>query len=314
MWRTQSSQRSMFRFKLYPVIRPERSTHSQRPHRVSTQIMIRYNAWSTTAEFTIGRFDHPQDHPHRDPKEEVALDYSVNLVEDGRFTLEIEGRQWEVGRGDLFLTYPGMTYRCRHRELVPRDTCLTVSCVAADKSESTLALHRAARNLPVRRSNSRMDYLFLLFGKVLHEPMAVEETVHEVIVAAACEPDPRQRPYREPQLRWYAERVDAVRLRLERDYAAEHSLSSMARSVGMSVYHFSRIFRELTGTPPHSYLRRTRLRNAAHKLREGASVTEASLASGFQNLSHFTRHFGRYFGATPSFYAAQFRSIRPSQK
>lgn len=276
--------------------------------------MIRYNPLCVAKEFKIGRFDHPPDHVHNDPKEEVAYDYSVNRVESGGFTLEIEGRGWELNQGDLFLTYPGMTYRCRHRESVPIDVCTTVAGTPQDESEEISVFHRAARDFPVRRSNNRLTYLFLLIGKTLHEPLVVEETAHEVIGAAACGPDVCRKLHREHQLHWYAERVDAIRLRLERDFAAEHSLSTMARSVGMSAFHFSRIFRELTGIPPHSYLLRTRLRNAARKLREGASVTEACLASGFQNLSHFTRCFSRCFRVKPSIYAAQFRSIRPGQK
>lgn len=282
--------------------------------RISVHFMIRYNALYATKEFKIGRFDHPRDHVHRDPKEEVAADYSVNRVESGGFTLEIHGRRWELSQGDLFLTYPEMTYGCRHRELVPTDICTTVAYLPKTESEEISVFHRAARNVPVRRPNNRLTYLFRLASNTLHEPLATEEIAHELIAAVACEPDSCRKLYRDQQLHWYAERIDAVRVRLEREYGAEHSLSSMARSVGMSAFHFSRIFRELTGIPPHSYLCRTRLRNAARKLREGASVTEACLSSGFQNLSHFTRHFHRSFGVTPSIYAAQSRSIRPPLK
>jgi AraC-like DNA-binding protein len=44
-------------------------------------------------------------------------------------------------------------------------------------------------------------------------------------------------------------------------------------------------------------------------LSEGVSVTEACFASGYQNLSHFTRQFRRGYGVMPSIYATQF-SIR----
>jgi AraC-like DNA-binding protein len=277
-------------------------------------VMIRYNSLYAITEFKVGRFDHPRDHVHRDPKEEVAFDYSVNRVDSGGFALDIDGLHWELSPGDLFLTYPGMIYRCRHRESVPTDICTTVACLPQVEPEEISAFHHSARNLPVRRPNNRLTYLFLLMGKEFRERLAVEETVHEVIAEATCEPDARQTVYRDHQLHWYAERIDAVRVRLESDYATEHSLSSMAKSVGMSAFHFSRIFRELTGAPPHTYLRRARLRNAARQLREGASVTEACLASGFQNLSHFTRQFGRSFGVPPSIYAAQFSSVPPGRK
>jgi AraC-like DNA-binding protein len=71
----------------------------------------------------------------------------------------------------------------------------------------------------------------------------------------------------------------------------------------MSAFHFARVFRELSGTPPHQFLLSIRLREAARRLREGASVTEACYGSGFQNLSHFSRQFTRRFGVKPSLYA-----------
>jgi AraC-like DNA-binding protein len=73
----------------------------------------------------------------------------------------------------------------------------------------------------------------------------------------------------------------------------------------MSEFHFARIFRELVGVPPHTYLRRRRLSEAARRLRDRVSVTDACFASGFQNLSHFTRQFCREFGINPSVYARQ---------
>jgi len=91
---------------------------------------------------------------------------------------------------------------------------------------------------------------------------------------------------------------------MEQRYEDNHSLNSLARSVGMSAFHFARIFAELAGTPPHRYLLRIRLNQAATRLLDGTSVTEACFQSGFSNLSHFVRTFHRHFGVSP----AQFRS------
>jgi hypothetical protein len=163
--------------------------------------MIRYNSLFATAEFQIGRFDHPRKHQHCDPDEEVAAEYSVNRVEYGEFSLEIEGQRWELTRGALFLTYPGMAYRCRHRELVPADICMTVACRSNVFADASL-FERAARRLPVRQPSNRLAYLFLLAARTPNESMATEEAAHEVLAMAACEPDTRRKPYRDRQLSW----------------------------------------------------------------------------------------------------------------
>lgn len=263
--------------------------------------MIRYSPLLDNAEFRIGRFDHPLEHSHHDPAIEVSDGYSVSRVEHGSFRVEIGRRSWDLGPGDLFLNHPGMEYRCRHKDPVPRDQCLSIAWVSgANPSEETVGFERVARTQPVFPANNRLSYLFLRLAS--NEQMATEEAASEVIEDICCRSDSTRPMYRHRQLTWYAERVDAVRSQIDQHYASMNTLGGLARSVGMSPFHFARIFRELVGVPPHSYLRRTRLKQAARNLREGASVTEACFSSGFQNLSHFSRQFHRHFGVKPSEY------------
>lgn len=269
--------------------------------------MIRHSPLFSNSEFQIARYDHPPGHEHCDPPEEVASEYSVNRVEFGGFVLEVAGKHWEMSQGDLFCTYPGMTYRCRHRELVPTDVCVSIACSVQDASRETSDFERTARRSPVRPPSNRLAYLFFLAARNHDEPMVVEEVANAVISEAVCDAGNRRALYREHQLNWYAERVEAGRRQLECGCADRHNLAGLARSVGMSAFHFARIFRELTGLPPHAYLCRARLQHAAHCLREGISVTEACFNSGFQNLSHFSRQFQRHFGLNPSTYAAKWR-------
>ena len=83
-----------------------------------------------------------------------------------------------------------------------------------------------------------------------------------------------------------------------------HSLTSLSAEAGMSPFYFARVFSELAGEPPHSYLVRIRLRRAAELLRMGALVTEAALKSGFPDLNHFSKTFHRRFGVPPSRYSS----------
>ncbi|HUD70897.1 MAG TPA: helix-turn-helix transcriptional regulator, partial [Dongiaceae bacterium] len=77
------------------------------------------------------------------------------------------------------------------------------------------------------------------------------------------------------------------------------TLDAVARGVGMSPFHFCRVFRALVGLPPHRYLRRVRLERAAARLRAGAGVTDTCHATGFNNLGHFVRAFREAYGVPP---------------
>ena len=128
--------------------------------------------------------------------------------------------------------------------------------------------------------------------------MSVESIAGELLDALLESTD---RPlYRPAQLAWYARRVDDARQRLDEDFSSRHSLSALAHDAGMSPFHFARVFRELSGLPPHRYLVRRRMTAAAQLVRDGASVTDTCYAVGFQSLSHFVHTFRRTFGVAPS--------------
>jgi len=269
--------------------------------------MNRFTAHFRTPELSIGRFDHPQNDSHQDPEEENCLEHSINLVERGSFSVCLGRNCWQLGPGDLFLTRPGMVYRCHHHEDVPTDSCLTVSYAALRRREGA-DLARIAAERVVLKATSRAAYLFRSFSKVLDnqgQHLAVESSAAALLSEISGGVNFRRKTYNQRQLAWYAERVDGVRDLLQTHYSAEHTLSSMARSVGMSTFHFARIFGELTGLPPHRYLLRLRMHESARRLSEGASVTEACFNTGFRNLSHFVRTFQRWFGVSPSRYRKQ---------
>ena len=56
-------------------------------------------------------------------------------------------------------------------------------------------------------------------------------------------------------------------------------------------YTLCRLFKKVTGQTVFEYLNRTRCLMAAEQIAEGATVTEAALASGYESLSYFAKSF-----------------------
>jgi AraC-like DNA-binding protein len=82
--------------------------------------------------------------------------------------------------------------------------------------------------------------------------------------------------------------------------AARHTLAGLARSTGLSPYHFLRSFKAVTGVTPHQWLLRARLRDAARRLAHSRTpVTDVALDVGFEDLSNFIRSFHAEFGMSP---------------
>ncbi|MBE2204608.1 MAG: helix-turn-helix transcriptional regulator [Chthoniobacterales bacterium] len=105
------------------------------------------------------------------------------------------------------------------------------------------------------------------------------------------------------------ERAEKVKEILARDLEAPPSLKDLAREVGCSPFHLSRLFSEETGTTITRYLRTSRLERAAELLRSGKyNVTEAGMMVGYSSLSHFSKAFTKQFGHCPCVFPLQKKS------
>jgi len=102
--------------------------------------------------------------------------------------------------------------------------------------------------------------------------------------------------------------LPACRLRRVTQYIQDNlhrklRLGELSAHVHMSPYHFARLFKRSTGTPPHRFVLRRRIDRATTLLTTGElSIGEVARLVGFQTTSHFTTVFRRITGATPSAY------------
>lgn len=78
------------------------------------------------------------------------------------------------------------------------------------------------------------------------------------------------------------------------------SLASLAGAVGMSPFHFHRVFKKATGLTPRAFAAANRADRAAEKLRTAPTVTEAIYAAGFNSSSRFYEDADARLGMTPS--------------
>lgn len=90
---------------------------------------------------------------------------------------------------------------------------------------------------------------------------------------------------------------------LETHLDKEFSLDRLAREVGVSEFHFCRLFKKTTGFAPSRYFIRMRMERARRLLREtNKSVIEVGLDVGYSSPSHFAQIFRREVGVVPTHY------------
>lgn len=100
-------------------------------------------------------------------------------------------------------------------------------------------------------------------------------------------------------------RVQSALNHIHGNLAADLSAPRLAERAGVSLAHFSRIFREAGGVPPHRYVHAARL-DLARKLLSQSTMPISRIAEecGFSSQSHLTASFRAAHSTTP----AEFRT------
>lgn len=90
---------------------------------------------------------------------------------------------------------------------------------------------------------------------------------------------------------------------MEQRLAESFSLGDLAQAIGMSEYHFSRLFKRATGRSPSQYFIQLRMARARQLLIETErSIIDIGLEVGYGSASHFSQIFRREVGIAPSHY------------
>lgn len=96
------------------------------------------------------------------------------------------------------------------------------------------------------------------------------------------------------------ENLLAVRRFIGTAPATPVTLAQLAAMAGMSVPHFSAIFRRTFGLPPMECLIQHRLHHAARLLdNRDLTISQIAAEAGYEDLFHFSKMFKKHFGQSP---------------
>ncbi|HPQ95436.1 MAG: bifunctional DNA-binding transcriptional regulator/O6-methylguanine-DNA methyltransferase Ada [Thiothrix sp.] len=90
--------------------------------------------------------------------------------------------------------------------------------------------------------------------------------------------------------------------RLLEETEATPSLEVLARAVGMSKFHFHRVFVEMMGMTPKAYSQAGRAEKIRRQLAQGGSMTQAIYEAGYASSRQFYQEATRILGMRPKTY------------
>jgi len=234
--------------------------------------------------------------------DEQHRDFSITLVERGRFHYRTRSGAAALGPGWLMLGNAGEAYACSHEDGDGTgDDCLALSIAPEllDELQAALGMsgtsgrfgHAALPPLP------RVAALFGGLEAEAGEGFALEEAALAVVGSVQRSLHDGEAPA--PVVR----QDERARIAAQCIEARGHevlTLDEVAQCAGLSSFHLMRVFQRAMGVTPHQYLMRVRLMRALALLRDTTlAVTEVAYEAGWADLSNFNRAFRREMGCSP---------------
>ena len=232
------------------------------------------------------------------PFTELHDSFSVSYVRRGSFGYRSRGRAFDLVAGSTLIGCAGDEYFCTH-DHVCGDECLSFQLApdlaqALDDRRATwrtgglpplpelVVLGELAQAAAEGRSDVGLDEAGMLYAARF--------------VSLVSEPR-RTIPAATPHERRRA--VEAA-LWIEANAHEMVDLGQTASQVGLSRFHFLRLFAKVLGVTPHQHLVCSRLRHATRLLADDTrTITDVAFEAGFGDLSNFVRTFRRAAGVSP---------------
>ena len=234
------------------------------------------------------------------PFAEIHADHSLSYVRRGTFGYRSRGRAFELVAGSILVGYPGDEYVCTHDHARGEgDECLSFH-LTPEAVEVVGDRPAAWRRGCVPPLSELMVLAELAQAAAVgRTDVALDEIGIALVTRFVDVVSGRARAHFQARARDRARAVEAA-CWLDEHAAEAVDLASAAGAVGLSPFHFLRVFSNVLGVTPHQYLVRARLRRAASLLADDSrSITDVAFDVGFGDLSNFVRTFHRAAGVSP---------------
>ncbi len=101
---------------------------------------------------------------------------------------------------------------------------------------------------------------------------------------------------------------------IEQNLKTDITAKELAQMAGYSVWHYQRLFAQVTGLPLAAYINRRRLDNALAEISADRKAIDAAMDYGFESYAGFYKAFLRTYGCSPKKYLSLYGTHQPIQE
>jgi len=231
----------------------------------------------------------------------------------GSGNIKVEGKSYDICKGDLVLVNPSELYRCEifdnvfHERFVLRVNHSILDNFSDDAIELISPFYKRVKgigNLIPAKINEETG-IKMLFEEIFTLAKAKSPCKNVLAVCKTVELLSRLSglilPDRETKnLKKENPIINDVLLFLNNNFREDISVISVAKTFNLSESYLSHLFKEYVGISIWNYIVYKRLNYFNDLICNNYSINEAYLMSGFQNYSNFFRLYKKYMNMTPS--------------
>lgn len=228
---------------------------------------------------------------------------------------EAGGRRQHLERGDVV----GLRANHGHLYGASDEDPWAIAWVHFTGSEAVAWLeHATGRRAPLANCHTPADRLDSLGVDRIHSSLAAGYGLPELLDAAAalrtCLASVSRRRAQNSTALSAQERVNGSIELIRKNWTKPYNLPELAAAAGVSVTHYTAIFRRQTGFPPIDFLIRQRIQHGATLLATTSNpISEIATECGFHDPYYFSRSFARIMGSSPRSYRQTHQSAMASK-
>jgi AraC family transcriptional regulator len=244
-----------------------------------------------------------------DWQSEASPDYRVIFVLSGELNLSIDSNEPQIKSDDVVLLEPSLTAAISGNKIetlaINLSSQMVIDCALRMRlvtSETTVIFPRRVLSHEPKLSD---------LGRTLASEVASQDAGREIVIAALIEQLVVHLLRHHSTMRRSGElelsRVGLIDRRIRRAAEFMHArldeeltLKDIAAASYLSPFHFSRLFKKVTGATPLAYLNGQRVARARFLLAQtDLPIAQIAVQVGYRTAGHFTKAFGQMTGITP---------------
>lgn len=258
-------------------------------------------------DFQISFVDIDSDYLLNKDESHIHKECEIYINLSGDVSFEVENHIYPVSRGSVVITRPFEYHHCIYRSLYERHRHFWIT-FSAEGNEELLRMffsrEKGKNNLIILEEEQLKKCCSVLMDMLKKETDSLSRRIGFLQLVSIL-----RNGNNEDSIGDMEKMPQDVALALkfmEEHLVSNFDLATLCTFCNVSANTLERHFKETLGVTPFAMLRKKQLIASMEFLRNGESVTESAIKSGFADYSNYIQLFRKQFGVTPLQYKKKF--------